>query len=288
MQDKFGRNYSLTIQSNDAQGTTITIAPPFTIEFDVTRKHFSSANEASIRIYNLGKNTRSQIRKDRDDPGTLKQVTLSVGYGTTLTTILTGNVTQAWSVREGTNFITTIEAFEGGFAYANGVFNQAFPENTSYKTIIENIIGSLGPFGVNVGSIGDFPGNIPRGNSYSGNSIDLLTELTGGAFFIDNGRANALNFNEALDGEILIINAQTGLLGTPVREFKTFNFEMIMEARLQVGQLVQLQSSTGEGFNMLCKINELHHRGTISESICGDALTSVGCLSGEFIAVKAL
>lgn len=288
MQDKFGRNYVLSVQSNDASGTTITVQPPFTVEFDVTRKHFSSANEASLRIYNLGKNTRAQIRKDRDDPGTLKQVSFQAGYNNSLNNILNANVTQAWSVREGNNFITTITGFEGGYAYSNGVFDGEFPKNTARVTIIENIISSLGQFGVSVGSIGSFPGNIARGNSFSGNAVDILQELTGGAFFIDNGKAHCLNYNEALSGDILVINAQTGLLGTPVRENRTFSFEMLFEPRLQIGQLIQLQSSTGEAFNMLCKVNELHHRGMISESVCGEAITTVGCLSGEFISVSAL
>ena len=54
---KYDRNYLLTIE--DQSGVLFNVEPPFTIEFDVTRKLLASASVASVRIYNLSKINRN-------------------------------------------------------------------------------------------------------------------------------------------------------------------------------------------------------------------------------------
>jgi hypothetical protein len=281
--DKFGRTYRLAVDTQNVQfiasGTQLIVEPPFTIEFDITRNILSSANASSFRIYNLSPNTRNQIRKNISDYQDLRKINLKAGYiGSNLPVVFDGNITQAWSVREGTNFITQIESFDGGFAFANGLTATSFPEGTDQNTIIETLIASLPA--VTPGIVGDFSGALSRGNAYSGSTPELLRELTGGGFFIDNGKAHALKNNECLAGELQVITAESGLLGTPVRENTILNFDMIFEPRLLIGQIIELQSSTDVNFNGLYKIISLKHRGMISETVCGDAVTSVGLWNG--------
>lgn len=287
---KLQRNYSLSIElPPDGTGATsnLIIEPPFTLELDITRNDLSSTNTASLRIYNLSAQHRNQIRKDQFDGDNLRRVTLRAGYGNNLPIVLNGNITQAWSTREGTSFITQIEAFDGGYASGNAVFTQQFPEGTPQKDVVDSMVDSLAPYGVNKGTIGEYPGTISKGNSYGGNTVDLLREITGGEFFIDNGIAHCLGDQEVLEGEIFTINSASGLLGTPIRELLFFRFDMIFEPRLFLGQQVLLDSSTGVNFNGYCKVISLHHRAMIAQSISGDAITSVGLTSGTFTSVKS-
>src|SRR5690606_12851585 len=124
----------------------------------------------------------------------------------------TGNISQAWSVREGTNFITQIECYDGGFAFVNGVTNKQFIAGTPREQIIRSLMGDL-PH-IKPGVIGSYPGVIGRGNSYSGNTANLLNEITGGGLFVDAGKAHALGTNEYFKapGGLLRINAASGLL----------------------------------------------------------------------------
>lgn len=278
---KFGRNYSLDIQTQD--GSTLTIAPPFTVEFDITRNILSSANVSSIRVYNLNANHRSQIRKNITDLGDLRLIQLKAGYGDNIPIVFSGNITQAWSVREGTNFISQIESFDGGFAFINSITDVSFPANTAQQTVIETLVQNLSAAGVQMGAIGTFDGSLSRGNAYSGNTTDLLRQLTSGRFFIDNGKAYALSDNECLSGPLTLINTASGLLGTPVREQSIINFDMLFEPRLKLAQRVELQSGNAEetirqNFNGIYKVVSIKHRGMISESVGGDAITSVGLL----------
>lgn len=279
--DKFGRNYILEVQKQD--GSILTVQPPFTIEFDITRNTLSSANTASIRVYNLSENNRNQIRFNISDYGTFRSVSLRAGYGTNLPQVFTGNISQAWSVREGTNMITQIECFDGGFAFANGKTQTQFTAGTDQATVIRTIASDM-PH-LSVGAIGSFPGAIGRGNSYSGGTADLLRELTGGGFFVDLGKVNALGDNEYIDdgSPTLVINSQSGLLGTPVLEQTIVRFEMLFEPTLNVARKIQLQSVTESNYNGFYKVTAVKHRGMISESVCGELVTE-----GEFFYSKIL
>ncbi len=278
--DKFGRNYSLEIGTQS--GSTITIAPPFTLEFDIVRKTLGSAQVCQLRIYNLSLKNRNLIRFNVSNYGEFRPIVFKAGYGANPPKIFTGNISQAWSVREGVNFITQIECYDGGFAFNNGVTNTQFPAGTMQRDVIANLAGTL-PH-VAVGAIGNYPGQLSRGNSYNGTTSDILSELTGGGFFIDGGKANALGTDEyiaAVNGTTLI-NSQSGLLATPVLEQTIVRFDMIFEPGLNLGHKIRLDSGTEANFNGDYKITGVKHRGMISEAVCGSVITT-----GEFHFLKA-
>lgn len=283
--DKFGRRYQLQVGTES--GSTLTIELPFTIEFDITRNTLTSANVCQIRVYNLSLRNRNQLRFNSTNYGEYRPVVLRAGYGDNLATIFTGNVSQAWSVREGVNFITQIECYDGGFAFVNGKTSTQFPANTAQRDVIVNLARSL-PY-VKLGAIGEYPGSLSRGNSYSGNTVDILRELTGGGFFIDSGKAYALSTDEYIETTYppLVINAKSGLLGTPVLERSIVRFDMLFEPSLNVAFRIKLESLTelnfnaDSNFNGIYKVTSVKHRGMISEAVCGSVITT-----GEFFFTK--
>ncbi len=282
---KFLRNYSLSIQTNPLNSVlneNITIQPPFTLEFDITRNTLSSANIASFRVFNLNQDTRNKIRKDQFDQDVFQKIVLQAGYGPgpNWPTIFTGNINQAWSVREGNNFVTQIESYDGGFAFANALVNTAFPANTPQFDILSNMVAGLSQYGVNEGVIGSYNGSISRGNAFSGSSCDILREISGNGFFIDNGKAHILGENECFEGVLQTIDSSSGLLGTPVREQTLLTFDILFEPRLLAGQIILLDSVTAANFNQYYKVVSIKHRGMISDAVCGDAITSVGLFFG--------
>ncbi len=277
--DKFGRNYVLKFQ--DEQGNALTsVTLPISIEFDITRNTLTSANVCQIRLYNLSAQNRNLIRHNRYDYGSFKSIQLQAGYGDTagLPIVFSGNISAAWSVREGINFITTIECFDGGYAFVNGNINISFISGTPYQTVIQSIAALLP--NVSIGYIGSYPGSLTKGNTYSGNAIEILKELTGGGFFIDKGKAYALGTYETIPtvGSTFTINSQSGLLGTPVLEQNIVRFDILFEPALDVGTQINLQSSTEKGFNGLAKVVAVKHHGMISPSLSGSVVTT-----GEFL-----
>lgn len=277
--DKFNRTYDLTIQKRD--GTVLRLERPFTVEFDIHRNSYSSANTCSLRIYNLAPLTRDVLRYDWTDFGDLRKVSFAAGYGKNLSLAFVGNMTQAWSVREGTNVITQIECFDSGFAYTNAVASQLFPSGTANNTILGALIGSLP--GVAVGAIGpSFGGSITRGLPVTGGTVERLNELANGGFFIDSGTGHCLADSECLQTPVPLINAKTGLIGTPLLENRYIHVEMLFEPGLQVAQVVELESQVSSRFNGEHKILALKHRGVISDAVSGTATTVLTLLPGVF------
>lgn len=277
---KFFRNYLVQIEVRG--GGVITVGLPYSIDFDITRNTLSSANVCQVRLRNLAPDTRDLIRWNQSDYGNPRTIRLFAGYGediTNLGEIFSGTYNAAWSVREGVDFITQIECYDGGFAFANGDTNIQFPAGTPLREQIRAIMAKGLP-GVTPGAVGLYPGFSGRRCSYVGNTADILSGLTGNGFFIDRGQAHALATNEFIASQepIFEINAATGLLNTPTREVTIARFEMIFEPRLNVGYLVRISSATESSFNGVFKITAVKHRGTISPVVCGEVITT-----GEFI-----
>jgi hypothetical protein len=296
---KFGRIYQLDIQT--ASGAILPVQLPFTVEFDVSRQIMSDSNTATIRVYNLSQDHRSQIRKNIQDFLSLRTISFRAGYGTKLSMAFTGNIQQAFSVREGVDFISQIEAYDWGFAFVNSEYSRSFGPGFTQEQIIADMVTqtqanvqalALPGTSINfsLGAIGqgyDVPTR--RANSYDGNSADLIRQLTGSSFFVDNGVANVLGVNECLPAEdITVIDASAGLLNTPVLEDSILHFEMLFEPRLVIGQAIQLISETEPELSGQYKVVSINHKGLISDAVCGDAVTSVGLfapLLGESLSV---
>ena len=291
--DKFQFNYKLSAQTVD--GDVIDITPPLSLDFDVQRSDLSSTNIASFRIYNLSELNRNQLRKDQFDGADLRGITLRAGYGQNMPIIFQGRYTQAWSVRESVDFITTLQCTDIG---ANGIsqLNMAFPSGTSRKGMLTTIIGELASLGIDIGAIGNgYSGSLARANSFSGDAFQIIDELSGGTCFVDNGVMHCLADTECIGNEVLTVSSNSGLLGTPVREGLFLRFDMIFEPRLFSGQQVYLNSITFDdsragtakapNFNGFCKVISVSHKGMISESVASNVITSVGLSSGNFTKV---
>lgn len=285
---KFGRNYKLTVQADSNE--LITIEPPFTIELDVSRQTLGSANLCKLRIYNLSVKTRSKLYFNNFNQTNYKTIQLQAGYGEKLGVIFTGNISQCWSVREGVNFITQIECYDGGFAYVNTSVNLSFPKGTPIKSVILSLMDALTKTsngistGISVGGVGDFPGTLQRANTYTGNPAQLLFEVTGGAFFIDGAKAYAMKSDEFIPStDAIIVSDATGLLNTPVLERTTARFEMLFEPSLNLRRTVVVNSTTFPLLNGQYIITSVKHRGIISPVVSGELITY-----GEFFYSKEL
>lgn len=277
---KFGRNYSLTINIS-AGGLTIpiTVGLPFTIEFDITRNTLTSANVCQIRLYNLSPANRNALRRSVTSGWSepILDLVLRGGYGTNLPVIFSGNVSEAWSVREGINYITQLECYDGGFSFVNAVTGIQVTKGTPYKVIIQNLIASMGPY-VSVGSVSNYPGTAPKNFTLNGNTTKLLDFYSGGGFFIDNGIGYALTNTDysSLFGAPGTINASAGLYNAPIFQSgpNTVKFDMEFEPSLNIGKAINLISAQDTNFNGLYKITSVKHRGMISQTVCGEVTTT--------------
>lgn len=291
MTTKFGRNYSLTFENMGV--APIVIVPPITLELDVMRDIMSSANTCTLQLYNLSTLKRNQIYYEIPNYALsyYKRITLKAGYGDNLSTIFTGNINRAYSVREGVDFITQIESQDGGAGFVNSNYSQTFggvndsnpvfTVNTTYQTIIRNMLGAIAT--INFGGIGIFNGAPMRRTPLSGTPSALLYEFTNGGFFIDNSRSYAMNNNEFIPTNgistdpAMTVDVSSGLLNTPVFEGNLLGFEMLFEPSLSPGMKIKVISKTFPKASGNYRVNRVHHQGMISPSVCGELITRAYC-----------
>lgn len=278
--DKRQRSYRLLVGPTSQNGVVVdpevvTIEPPFSIEFEVARQTLQQVNNARIRVYNLSESNRRKLYKDDWRLDIYKGVQLDAGYGDIKPTIFRGNVQHGWSVRQGDNFISNLECFDGGDASLNAVVNRAFSKGTPNAQMIDEVIKSFGPYNVQPGVITQVTGALKRGNSVSGNSADIASVLSNNGFYIDLERAHIIKDEEYVVGAFQTVDSDAGLLGTPLLSKTRLTFPMIFEPRVIMSQLILLNSKTEKNFNGRWKVVGINHQGLISESVAEDAITSL-------------
>lgn len=317
---KLGRNYKLFIQKKftfaelvanpelDNLGTFIEINYPLTINFVIDKNSNSSANMMNLQIYNLSEKTYSQIVQDRFNTQDLgsgiryRQVILKAGYKNDLPVVFVGNLLEAYTQRQGVDMITTLVVQDGLYAALNSFSSFSVTKSTAFKDILNTLFDDLFNGKVEKGTITDIEGTTPRGSIYDGNTFSLIKDFFGKQvvvnlegndglsntlerdIFIDNERINILNKNDYIDiGKVLVINTDTGLLGTPMRRETYIEIEMIFEPTVILGQLVQLESATDQRFNGQYKIYGISHRGVFSGSVSDSATTTLQLYIGTSI-----
>lgn len=296
---KFQRNYELEVVGND--GRLYIFPYPLTLEFMVKRNVLASANTGNFRVYNLGQQHRNVIYKNQFDINvSFRSLVLKAGYGVgqaiTLPIIFQGNVMQAQSYRleKSVNFITEIDGYDYGWVMTNAKSNRNYPAGTvTQSKIIKDLIGDLQVTvptdptnkgaALSVGAVSpqfDVPYN--QNVAIVGNTWDALQKVTNNQAYIDNGNVYCLFENDVFEGDLTIIDSQTGLLGTPKKQQNFLIVEMLFEPRLQVGQQVQIISSSLSQYpnsnNGIFKVVGIEHRGTISGAVGGECKTVVSCL----------
>ena len=293
--DKFQRVYSLKVEVDDGANQSplttaylskfganknVEITLPYTLEFSISRAAFSSAQTGTFRVYNLSEPVRNAIQKDIFQFEQLRAIQLRAGYesqpaGSFMPLVFNGTVITAYSWREGRDWVTEIEAFDGGWQMANAnTVSITLTPGQSAASVVRQLCSQM-PALTGTPFIGNFPTTNKRGEVLSGNAWDLILQKTNGHATIDNGQVKALNYWEVLQGEVQVISSDAGLLGSPKRTTSTLEFEMIFEPRLTVGQVVELQSVTNKQYNRSWKVLGFDHRGVISPSTSGECLTSV-------------
>lgn len=266
----------------DAQGNSVVhyIAFPLTCRFQIIKNSTLSAGSAIFQIYNLTADVRSDLYKDAFEQAIYKKITFAAGYqGEELPLIFQGNILIAYSYRQGPDWITEIQALDGGYARDNGIANITKPAPYSIEDLAKDVIGKMPK--AEVGKIGALDLDQPayRGITLNGNAWDLIARSimpVGGRAFINNEQVYIVQQWEyiANQGNLTEIDADTGIIGTPRLQDAMVRARMIYEPRLQVQQTVHLTTLESRMSGDYI-VQQLIHGGTISGAVCEDLITDV-------------
>ena len=277
--EKLGRQYRLTIQSVDEKDNpidkAIVITNPITMKFMVNRTLFADINSMDVEIYNLAPDTYNQLFFDYFNPKR-RTIILEVGYlGQEMSIIFIGDVWNCYTSRQGSNIITQIHALTA--LKSLQVQSDATLMNISRNKILTYAANDMG-LDIEIYSGEDT--KFSRPVSIEGNSMKIIEKYTGDVAHIDNNKIIVLENQDAIKGEVPLINDESGLLGVPRHEDAILSVDIILEPRIVIGQIIEIQSRIMSEFDGQYKVYGIKHEGIISDSVAGTATTTLEMLVG--------
>lgn len=296
----------------------LVIRPFFTIKFTIDRGVYASINKMTLDIYNLGKTTRERIYYDGILHSSVeKKIVLYAGYSDAdfsrfnssvisdsirnsingLPLVFCGRFTRAYSYRQGSNFITHIEAFD--LPQKNEVeINTEFEAGTTQKEVMIFLSEKLGLDKDTIYIDPSFQFKLTRKKSFGKttswkavedmvNSVNYTIRQQEGEnaaqyrLYYDYPKLIILRDDHFLENGYTLINSDTGLLSTPIREGAKITFRTLFEPTFRCGGYVNLQSRTTQsGINGVLKVIGYKHQGTISPVVSETLTTDFTCFLG--------
>lgn len=266
------------------------------VAFSVEKTHTPEPNKVSIKIWNLNANNRKNASKLSPNKAL---VVLKAGYlNQALKTVTIADVRYAESDRDGADWVTTIEASEGGLAYQNSYINKEFPAAAMGMDLM-NVVAEFeksfkasqtgergfafsGDFDATVQAylgwarsavdtdIGKSEQQIRNGFACSGFTHEMMTWLMnkiGLVWFFDNNTLCAYPVYDDRGNQPGLYSPDTGLIG-PMKWQETgcFAFKHLLDTRLAVWSRQNVQAEypddgVGKMSAKLLKIVRATHQG---------------------------
>lgn len=233
----------------------LTVSPPtsataldlsaFRIRFQIIQKSIETPNTADIRIYNLSKETVSNLTAS----GEKVRVRLSAGYVGAFGLLFDGTVIQSRSGRESPvdTFLDLICA-DGDLAYNNAVVNTSLAAGVTPKEHLSAVIAAMKEHDVTEGYVPELTtGTSPRGRSLFGMARDFIRDIAHSndcSWSIQNNQVNLVPDKGALPGEAVVLTAETGMIGLPTQTELGISVRTLIIPAIKVGGRVHINNAS--------------------------------------------
>jgi hypothetical protein len=266
--DLFDRRYRLQVFDR--------VITDLNIKFTVKRSLSSKvANSCELDIYNLNADSRGALQGQRD-----VYVSLNAGYAAGGSTIFRGDLAEAWSTRDGTEWITTITSNDGGTARKTKRIQKTYPAGSNIRIMLESIANELGLGLGNLAAVAESArffstgmATAPAGYTASGSALEQLERLARAAgltFSVQDGQLQFLRFNAASADATILLSPDTGLVDSPeMGKDKTVKAKALMIPGLWPGRRLELKSRHVSG---LYRIDTTTHQGELDGTEWGAEL----------------
>lgn len=259
-------------------GIPIVIQSPLTIKFNVQRMPFAGRCTASIDIYNLNPDTRKRLFLDWYDFENIRQVELEAGYeGDKFDLIYRGRIRICTTKHVNTDNITHIDAISG-LGVLDSMLHTSLAEGETLLDAAGRIIYEMP--GVQPGTVSLPFFTFKRPVALIGNALSVLKTYTKDNVAIDLDKVIVIDDNEVIDGDVRVIDDESGLLGLPERQQTSLVVNCVFEPRIKVGQGLEIRSRIAPEFDGQYKVWGVSHTGTIGATQGGQCVTSITLWTG--------
>lgn len=217
----------------------------FRVVFTIRRGDFQTPNTADVRIYNLSDNTANRVDNE------FTRIQIQAGYQSNLGLIFQGTIKQFRKGREDQkNSYLDVTAADGDEAYnfATAVGSLAAGHTAKDRWAFLN--QQMAAQGVTAGDAPFLPKNASvRGRVYCGMTKDYLRQFAtdqGCAWSIQDGQLTLIQKTSFQGGRVPLISPQSGLIGVPEQTQNGIAVRTLLNPRLKIGQLVQIQGTINQ------------------------------------------
>lgn len=245
MSEQFKRKASLlVVKPGEGQNPSSVIdLSELHFTFKTAQQDVESPNNCQVRVYNLSQQTVRSITTEE-----YSRVVVQAGYESgSFGVVFDGTIQQFRIGRENsTDSFLDILAADGDLAYNYSTVNVTLAAGSTPNQRLKAVLDEMAKKGVVAGNVPSFTGSIlPRGKVLFGMAKALLRQEVknlGATWNIDGGRVNVTPLDGYVPGEVLVLNAQTGLIGVPQQTEQGVLFSALLNPRLSVGNLVQIDN----------------------------------------------
>lgn len=216
----------------------------FRVTFDIQGNTTQSPRTAVVTIYNLSEATAQSI------PRTGAKIEMVAGYKGLSGRIFQGDVKERHIGRANpTDTYVRVFAAEGDRAYTNAVTSEKVKAGATPKDTITAAMKAMKEFGISPGYLAPILSQQkdPRAQALFGMSRDLIRKAAmdfGCTWFILDGKANVLPAGEALPGDTVVLNSETGMIGRPVQTDQGIIAQSLINARIHEGGKVKIDEKS--------------------------------------------
>lgn len=250
---RFDRDFELIIGLGSE---AVIVRPPLRISFAGDKSIAGKLNKLNLQVYNLREDRRLRLVKDAEDRLYIP-LELRVGYRDQLERIFRGSIHRSATVRDGVDFVTSIECLDGGFDVINSYSSQTIDGGDYIKQLLQDMPNTR------EGKLA--PGRpLTRPRVVVGPTIDLVRSgLTPEEYaYIEDETLNIIRKqNQVIDDLVPLVSPRTGLINTPEREQKKVTFQTLMNPTVKIGRRVQLESVTAPHLNGIYKAETISYSG---------------------------
>lgn len=238
-------------KGEDAQAK-ISLDLDFTIEKTIAKE----PNTAEIVLYNLREDHRKTLAEAcKPNSMTVLPISIEAGYVGSREMLFVGDIEIASSRREGSNWMTRIEARDGGNKYASKRFSKAYGPMTSLAPILKDVVLA---WGIGAGNLFTMISQNSRGLNiyYNGVSVegrvsDIVDKFlcsAGFAWSIQDGSLQVRHPGKPNSEPTVLLSASSGLIGSPeVGEKGKISAVSLLQGSIRPGRRVSLKSETVTG-----------------------------------------
>jgi len=271
---KFNLRYRFLYQY-DIKDKNKFIEIQYPISFDFVIQRGTGTNTANFTLYNLKSENTDIMKQNLLEYEAWRQVIVELGYDNERYLRFVGNVMEAYTIKSGLDIKTIINCNVESFNLNNGFANKVFTEGTDFGTIFKTLSGFTD---ISINKIDeDFlkQNRLKRSAVFYGRPLKLVKNLLGENVSTDLKQftvAKNIASQKTSEGmsknkiNVFVINEASGLINTPRVVGAFLDVEMILEPKLNLYDVVSVQSRFANNFDGYYKIIQLIEEGSITKT----------------------